>query len=96
MMTTDPHHAEYLAAVAAMPEHTPHIGRGAIHHGRVVTTWAVGDWVMFRTDDYGPLQGTIVEVLTEDGDDSIYHLAAHVAGKGRLHFAVKNRDVLPF
>lgn len=98
VQTADPHHAEYLAAVAGMAETygTPSLGRGRIHNGRVVTTWACGDWITFRTKDHGPLQGTIVDVLVEDGDLSQYHVAAHVPSQGRQHFAVLNRDVLPF
>lgn len=95
---TDPHHNEYLAAVAGMQDTygTPCLGRGCVHNGRVVTTWAIGDWVTFRTKTHGPLQGTIVDVLVEDADLSQYHIAAHVPGEGRQHFAVLNRDVLPF
>jgi hypothetical protein len=92
----DAHAKEYAAAVEGMKDHTPHQGRTRLRDGRLVTTWAVGDWVTFRTEDHGPLQGTILEVLVEDGEYSQYHLAAHVPGCGREHFAVHNRDILIF
>lgn len=91
----DAHAREYAGAVAGMNDHTPHQGRTRLRDGRLVTTWAVGDWVNFRTQD-GPLQGTVIDVLVEDGEYSQYHIAAHVPGRGREHFSVHNRDILIF
>ena len=50
MMTTDPHQNEYFAAVAGMEETygKRSLGRGAIHNGRLVTVFGVGDWVTAR------------------------------------------------
>jgi hypothetical protein len=42
------------------------------------------------------LIGTVIDVLVEEGDLSQYHIAAHVPGHGRQHFAVLNRDILIF
>jgi hypothetical protein len=98
MMTTDPHHAEYLAAVAGMAETygTPSVGHGAIHAGRVITKFAAGDWVTARLPDGSTRQVCVIEVLTDDGEDSEYHVACHIPGKGRQHYAVKNRDIRIF
>lgn len=97
-MTTDPHHNEYLAAVEGMQDTygSPSIGRAAVVDGQLVTTWMIGERVKFRHRDHGELVGTIIEVLVEEGELSQYHIAAHVPGRGRQHFAVLNRDVLIF
>ena len=92
----DAHANEYAAAVEGMADHTPHQGRTSLVEGHLVTTWAVGDWVNFRSDDGEHHIGTIIEVLVCDGAYSQYHIAAHVPGKGRKHFAVNNRDILIF
>lgn len=94
----DAHHAEYLAAVEGMNETYggPSSGRTALVDGQLVTTWNVGERVKFRHRDHGELVGTIIEVLVEEGELSQYHIAAHVPGRGRQHFAVLNRDVLIF
>lgn len=96
--TFDPHYAEYLGAVEGMEETygKPHQGRTTLVEGHLHTTWAVGDFVTFRTKDHGTLQGTVIDVLVEDGNLSQYHIAAHIPGRGRQHFAVLNRDVLIF
>jgi len=100
MNANDPHHAEYLAAVGGMQDTygttRPHQGRGQLIDGRLHTTWSKGDYVTFRLEDGTTLGGHVIDVLIEAGDDSEYHIAAHVPGKGRQHFAVKNRDVLVF
>lgn len=94
----DAHANEYLAVVDAMQETygSPSIGRTDLVDGELVTTWQVGERVKFRHTDHGELFGTIVDVLVEEGDLSQYHIAAHVPGRGRQHFAVLNRDVLIF
>jgi hypothetical protein len=95
---TSPHEAEYLAAVEGMQETYGglHGGHTALVEGQLVTTWNVGERVKFRHKDHGELVGTIIEVLVEEGELSQYHIAAHVPGRGRQHFAVLNRDVLIF
>lgn len=94
----DAHHNEYLAAVAGMQETygAPHPGRCTVIDGELTTTWGVGDSVKFRHDEHGEIRGTVIEVLIEDGMHSTYHVAAHVPGRGRQHFAVHNRDMLIF
>lgn len=95
----DAHENEYLAAVEGMTETygTPSHGTTTLDYsGHLVTTWQVGERVKFVNKDYGELVGTIIEVLVHDGERSQYHIAAHVAGRGRQHFAVLNRDVLIF
>lgn len=92
----DAHANEYAAAIEGMKDHTPHQGRTQMVDGRLVTTWAVGDWVTFRDDEGETRLGTIIEVLIEDAEFSQYHIAAHIPGKGRQHFAVHNRDILIF
>lgn len=100
MMTTDPHHAEYLAAVAGMAEtygsRKPSVGRGVIHNGRLVTVFAAGDWVTAKLPDGTERQVCVIETLTDAGEDSEYHVACHVPGRGRQHYAVKNRDIRIF
>jgi len=98
MMTTDPHQNEYFAAVAGMEETygKRSLGRGAIHNGRLVTVFGVGDWVTARLPDGTERLVCVIEVLTDDGEDSEYHVACHVPGRGRQHYAIKNRDVLIF
>jgi hypothetical protein len=94
----DAHANEYLAAVEGMNETYGglHGGHTALVEGQLVTTWNVGERVKFRHKDHGGLVGTIIAVLVEEGALSQYHIAAHVPGKGRQHFAVLNRDVLIF
>jgi hypothetical protein len=95
----DAHHAEYAAAVEGMTETygTPSHGTTTLDDsGHLVTTWHVGERVKFRHADHGELIGTIIDVLVDDGELSQYHIAAHVPGRGRQHFAVLNRDVLIF
>jgi hypothetical protein len=98
MTSSDPHAREYAAATAGMQEvyGRPHPGRTSVSEGRVVTTWAIGDHVMFRIPDRGTLMGAVLDVLIEDGEESQYHVAVHIPGKGREHFLVHNSDVLPF
>jgi hypothetical protein len=51
----DPHHNEYVAAVAAMPEHTVSGGTTRLLDGKLVTTYAVGDRIKCRGADRGHL-----------------------------------------
>jgi hypothetical protein len=95
----DAHEKEYLAAVDGMTETygTPSHGTTTLDDsGCLVTTWQVGERVKFLNKDHGELVGTIIEVLVDDGERSQYHVAAHVPGRGRQHFAIGNRDVLIF
>jgi hypothetical protein len=94
----DAHAREYAAAVEGMNETygTPSLGRGVIHKGRLVTTFATGDLVTATIPDGTTRQVCVIEVLTDDGEDSQYHVACHIPGKGRQHFAIKNRDVRIF
>lgn len=58
MHTNDAHHAEYLAAVAAMPEHTISPRRCLDGHG-------IGDHITFRLQGWGPSSyddGRIVDI----------------------------------
>lgn len=98
MMTTDPHMAEYRAAIEAMHEMygKPSVGHGRIHNGRVITVFAAGDWVTACLPDGSERQVCVIEVLTDEGEDSTYHVACHIPGKGRQHFAVRNRDIRIF
>jgi hypothetical protein len=95
----DAHENEYLAAVDGMTETygTPSHGTTTLDDsGHLVTTWQAGERVKFLNKDHGELVGTIIEVLVDDGERSQYHVAAHVPGRGRQHFAIGNRDVLIF
>jgi hypothetical protein len=98
LLDWQPGDAEAAAAIEAMQETYGglHGGHTALVDGQLVTTWNVGERVKFRHKNHGELVGTIIEVLVEEGELSQYHIAAHVPGKGRQHFAVLNRDVLIF
>jgi hypothetical protein len=90
-MHADPHAREYLAAVAAMPEHTLSSGTTSYRDGKLVTTYAVGDRIRF-IDKGQTLAGVVVEVLTED----TYHVRRHVPDHGNLHYAVTADQIVPF
>jgi hypothetical protein len=90
-MHADPHAREYLAAVAAMPEHTLSSGTTRYRDGKLVTTYAVGDRIRFL-DKGQTLAGVVVEVLTED----TYHVRRHVPDHGNLHYAVTADQIVPF
>jgi hypothetical protein len=90
-MHADPHAREYLAAVAAMPEHTLSSGTTSYRDGKLVTTYAVGDRIRFL-DKGQTLAGVVVEVLTED----TYHVRRHVPDHGNLHYAVTADQIVPF
>jgi hypothetical protein len=89
-----PGDSEASAAIAALTDTNP--GRGVLLNGKLHTVWSVNDIVLFRTPDGETRKGIVVEVLVENGNDSEYHIAAHVAGKGRQHYAVANKDVQIF
>jgi hypothetical protein len=90
-MHADPHASEYLAAVAAMPEHTLSSGTTSYRDGKLVTTYAVGDRIRF-IDKGQTLAGVVVEVLTDD----TYHVRRHVPDHGNLHYAVTADQIVPF
>ena len=95
----DAHENEYLAAVEGMTETYGKPSHGITtlaESGQPITTWQAGERVKFVNKDHGELVGTIIEVLVDDGERSQYHVAAHVPGRGRQHFAIGNRDVLIF
>jgi hypothetical protein len=88
----DPHHNEYAAAVAGMPEHTVSSGTTRYRDGRLVTTYAVGNRIRFIDEHGHALAGIVVEVLTED----TYHVRRHVPDRGNLHYAVHADQIAPF
>jgi hypothetical protein len=89
-MHADPHAREYLAAVAAMPEHTLSSGTTSYRDGKLVTTYAVGDRIRF-IEKGRTLNGVVVEVLTDD----TYHVRRHVPDYGNLHYAVTADQIVP-
>lgn len=95
----DAHANEYAAAVEAMNDTYGSPGCGHSSHddaGRLITTWLPGEWVQANTPDGESRRVLIIEVLTDNGEDSEYHVACHVPGKGRQHWAVKARDITIF
>lgn len=84
MFSTDPHHNEYLAAVAGMTD----------TYGARPQEFAVGDSITIRVPgtENTTARATVIEVLNE----TTYHVAAHLPGQGRQHFAVTPDDVMPF
>lgn len=87
----DAHENEYLAAVSYMPEHTVSSGITTYCDGTLVTTFAVGDRILWREKGQ-TLAGVVVEVLDAD----IYHVKRHVPDEGHLHYAVTAEDIVPF
>ena len=95
----DAHAREGDAAVAGMQE-TYGVrfsqSRGRIRNGRVVSTWATGDYIRWIDDDGGRHQGYVIEVLSEDRD-GIYHVKEHRVGGGQEHWSVNGDQVVePF
>jgi len=91
LTTRHPGDAEYLAAIAAMPEHTVSGGTTRLIDGQLVTTYAVGDRIRF-IEKGQTLNGVVVEVLTED----TYHVRRHVPDHGNLHYAATADQITPF
>ena len=88
---SDPHHNEYLAAVAGLHEQTVSPGVTRLRDGRPHTTYAVGDRIRFLHNGT-TLNGVVVEVHTQD----TYHVRRHVPDHGNLHYAVTAEDIVPF
>ena len=82
---------EYLAAVAAMPEHTVSGGTTRLIDGKLVTTYAIGDRIRW-IEKGKTLNGVVVEVLTAD----TYHVRRHVPDRGNEHHAVTVDQTVPF
>jgi len=84
MLNTDAHAREYDGAVAGMAD----------TYGARPQEFAVGDSITIRVPGSvnAYTRATVIEVLNEN----TYHVAAHVPGKGREHFAVTPDDVMPF
>ena len=89
--TNDPHHNEYLAAIAGLPEHTISPGTTRLRDGQIHTTYAVGDRIRWL-DNGATLAGVVVEVLTDD----TYHVRRHVPDHGNVHHAVTAEQIVPF
>ena len=87
----DSHSREYAGAVAGMAEtYGPRFSspRPVMRGGRVVDTWAAGDYVSFTTDEGDVRQGYIIEVV-DDSAFGIYHIKSHRVGGGEPdHFSV--------
>jgi hypothetical protein len=90
---------EYAGAVAGFQEtHGPRFSqsRGRIRDGRVVSTWAVGDYIRWRDKAGDEHQGYVVEVLCEQGHGT-YHVKGHRVGGGQEHFSVTGDQIIePF
>lgn len=90
-MNATPHDNEYLAAIAAMPEHTISPQR------QTLEGHAIGDWVSFRLrswSGHGFMSGRVADVnesrgtLLVETDDDIVEVDAREVGAGG--------EVLPF
>ena len=90
---------EYAGAVAGMQEvYGPRFSKSkqVLRDGRVVDTWAAGDYVAFRTDDGEHRQGYVVECLEEIGYGT-YHIKSHRVGGGDPdHFSVDGFQIAVF
>lgn len=99
LLDWQPGDAEAAAAIDGMGETygSPSVGHSCHDEsGRLITTWLAGEWVQATTPDGESRRVLIIEVLTEAGEDSEYHVACHVPGKGRQHWAIRNRDITGF
>ena len=90
-VTNDPHHNEYLAAIAGLPDQTVSHGVTKLSNGKLVTTYAVGDRIRWL-EKGETLAGVVVEVLTDD----TYHVRRHVPDVGNQHHAVTADQITPF
>lgn len=94
-MMTDAHSAEYAVAVAGMADHygrsfTP--SKTILRDGRLVDTYAVGDFVGFR-DEFGNERcGYVIEAHEDDR----YLIRCHVTGGGQEIVAAHIDSFLPF
>lgn len=95
----DAHEREYAGAVAGMQEtYGPRFSqsRGRLRNGRVVSTWAVGDYIRWRDDEGREHQGYVLEVLIEHGEGT-YHVKEHRVGGGQEHWSVDGGQIVePF
>jgi translation initiation factor IF-1 len=98
LLQTQPGDAEAAAAIKGMQETygSPSLGTTKLVGTQYVTTWAVGDWAAVRCPDGVVRQGHVIEMLTDAGADSEYHVACHVPGRGRQHYAIKAKDFTIF
>ncbi len=90
-VTNDPHHNEYLAAIAGLPDQTISPGVTKLRNGQLHTTYAVGDRIRWLEKGQ-TLAGVVVEVLTDD----TYHVRRHVPDVGNQHHAVTADQITPF
>lgn len=83
-MILQAHDREYLGAVSGMGE----------VYGE--PTYAVGDSLTIRVPGTANTSARAVVVEVLDETTGTYHVAAHVPGGGRQHFAITAVDILPF
>lgn len=86
---------EYAGAVAGFQEtHGRRFSpsKPVLRDGRVVDTWAAGDYIAFTTDDGRRLSGYVVECLDDSGYGT-YHVKAHLPGGGTQHVSVDGFQV---
>jgi hypothetical protein len=89
---------EYAGAVAGMQEvYGPRYSRSkpVLRDGRVVDTWAAGDYIAFTTREGQRLSGYVIECLTDSGYGE-YHVKAHLPGGGTEHFSVDGFKIAVF
>lgn len=94
-MICDPHHAEYTAAAAAMAEiygRPVTQPKAVIRCGRVIDTYAVGDYVEFVDELGEPRRGYVIEV----SDDDVYLVRCHIVGGGQRVIATHIDSIRPF
>ena len=94
----DAHSREYAGAVAGMQElHGKRYAqpKAVLRDGRLVDTWAAGDYVAFTTDDGDHRQGYVIECLDDSGY-GIYHVKSHRVGGGVDHFSVDGFQIAIF
>lgn len=80
----DAHERDYAGAVSGWQD----------TYGKPKQTHAVGDsiWIRLPHTENSHAKVVVVEVL----DDDLYHVARHVPGRDREHFAVTSDEIMPF
>jgi hypothetical protein len=94
---THPGDAEAAAAIAAMHDlygSPPAQGEGRYRHGRLVSTYAVGDSISVAFAD-GHRRCVVIDTPQSDEGD-IYHVVEHLVGGGRRHHAVEVDAIAPW
>ena len=88
---TDPHHNEYLAAVAGLGDQTISPPTTVMVNGVPTDTYLIGDRVAFLEQGHR-LLGVVVERV----DATTYRIRRHVPDHGNVTHLVDAESIVPF